>query len=88
MTPTLIVSTRYSEFATSSVQCKVEAFSGYCLLFCLNRSFVKLALDIPSGIQGLEMPWPNRLENDAVGCIAVASRYTGFFKHYFVTIFS
>ena len=39
-----------SEFAISSVECKVEAFSGYCLLFCFNRSFVKLALDIPSGI--------------------------------------
>lgn len=61
-----------SEFAVFRVECKVEAFSGYCLLFYLNRSFVKFALDIPSGIQGLEMPWRNRLENDAV---ALPSRH-------------
>lgn len=53
------------------------------------RSFAKPALDIPSGIQELETPWRNRLENDAGVCmrIAVAPRhYTGLPKCRFISM--
>lgn len=45
---------------------KLKHFPAIVCFSILNRSFVKFALDIPSGIQGLETPWRNRLENDAV----------------------
>lgn len=56
--------------SASRGECKVKEFPGFCLLFCRDRSFVKLALDIPSGIQRLEMPWRNHLENDAVALLS------------------